>query len=92
MAIETQGSSGESSEIFITRLRKMLPIARRSTSWQLFQATDFNGSSDRQIFGAMTLDFEFGATNSHHSVCSENFPFYLGYSARFARLSLLAII
>ena len=42
VALEVQGSLGESSEIFITR------SARRSTSWQLFEATDFIGSSDRQ--------------------------------------------
>ena len=48
VALEVQGSLGESSEIFITRLCKMLSFARRSTSWQLFEATDFNGSSDRQ--------------------------------------------
>ena len=48
VALEVQGSLGESSEIFITRLCKMLSSARRSTSWQLFEATNFNGSSDRQ--------------------------------------------
>ena len=48
VALEVQGSLGESSEIFITRLCKLLSFARRSTSWQLFEATDFNGSSDRQ--------------------------------------------
>ena len=48
MALEVQGSLGESSEIFITRLCKLLSFARRSLSWQLFEATDFNGSSDRQ--------------------------------------------
>ena len=48
VALEVQGSSGESSEIFITRLLNALSFARRSTSWQLFEATDFNGSSDWQ--------------------------------------------
>ena len=37
MALEVLGSLGESSEIFITRLCKMLSFARRSTSWQLFE-------------------------------------------------------
>ena len=48
VALEVQGSLGESSEIYITRLCKMLSFARRSTSWQLFEAMDFNGSSDPQ--------------------------------------------
>ena len=48
VALEVQGSLGESSEFFITRLCEMVSFARRSTSWQLFEATDFNGSSDRQ--------------------------------------------
>ena len=48
VALEKQVSLGESSEIFITRLCKVLSFARRSTSWQLFEATDSNGSSDRQ--------------------------------------------
>ena len=48
VALEVHGSLGESSEVFITRLCKMLSFARRSTRWQLFEATDFNGSSDRQ--------------------------------------------
>ena len=43
VAIEVQGSLGESSEIFVTRLCKMLSFARRSTSWQIFEATDLNG-------------------------------------------------
>ena len=48
VALEVQGSLGESSETFITRPRRMLSFARRSTSWQFFEAADFNGSSDRQ--------------------------------------------
>ena len=51
MALEVQGSSGESSEFFITCLCKnAMSFARRSTSWQFFEfeAMDFNGSSDRQ--------------------------------------------
>ena len=45
MALEVQGSLGESSEIFIMRLCKMsaLSFARRSTSWQLSEFS-FNGS------------------------------------------------
>ena len=46
VALEVQGSLGESSLIFITRLCKMLSFARRLTTWQLFEATDFPGSSD----------------------------------------------
>ena len=38
VTLEIRGSLGESSEIFITRLCKMLSLARRSTSWQLFEA------------------------------------------------------
>ena len=37
VALEVQGSLGESSEIFITRLCKMLSFARRSTSWQFLK-------------------------------------------------------
>ena len=49
VALEVQGLSGESSEFFITRLCKIaMSFARRSKSWQLFEAMDFNGSSDRQ--------------------------------------------
>ena len=48
VALEVQGSLGESSEIFITRLLNALSFARRPKSWQLFEAMDFNGSSDRQ--------------------------------------------
>ena len=33
MAMEVQGSLGESSDTFITRLCKMLSFARRTTSW-----------------------------------------------------------
>ena len=38
VAMEVQGSLGESSEIFITRLCKMLLFVRRATSWQLFRS------------------------------------------------------
>ena len=48
VAMDVQGSLGESSEIFISCLWNDLSFARRSTSWQLFEATDFIGSSDRQ--------------------------------------------
>ena len=48
VALEVQGLLGESSEIFITRFCKILSCARRSTSWQFFKATDFNGSSERE--------------------------------------------
>ena len=49
VALEVQGSLGESSEIFVTRLCKMLYRShddQRADSF--FEATDFNGSSDRQ--------------------------------------------
>ena len=50
VALEVQGSLSDSSEIFITRLCKMLcrKMLCRSTSWHLFEAAVFNGSSDRQ--------------------------------------------
>ena len=39
--LEVQGSLGKSSEIFFTRPpESALSFARRSTSWQLFEATD----------------------------------------------------
>ena len=44
VALEVQGSLGEISEFFITRLTS----AQQSTNWQLFEATYFNVSSDRQ--------------------------------------------
>ena len=48
MALEVQGSLGESSEIFIMRFCKMLCRSHddQRTSWQLFEATDYNGSLD----------------------------------------------
>ena len=49
--MEVQGSLGESSEIFVLRLCKMLCRShddQRAGSFLIFEATDFNGSSDRQ--------------------------------------------
>ena len=47
VTLEVLGSSGESSENHAS-LYNALSFARRSMSWQVFEATDFNGSLDRQ--------------------------------------------
>ena len=49
VAWEFQGSSGESNEIFITRLCKMLCRSHDDQrAGRFFKATDFNGSSERE--------------------------------------------
>ena len=49
VALEVQGSLGESSEISVTRLCKMLCRSHDDQrSGSFFEAADFNGSSDRQ--------------------------------------------
>ena len=49
VALEAQGSLGESSEIFITRLCEMLCRSHdNQRAGNFFQVADFNGSSDWQ--------------------------------------------
>ena len=56
----------ESSEIFITRLGKMLSFA---TSWQLFEATYFNGSLDLQ-YGPCSGNCERQMRSKNFITCS----------------------
>ena len=48
VAIEVQGSLGESTEMFITRLCKLLCRVNAINELAVFEATDFDGSSDWQ--------------------------------------------
>ena len=51
VAMEVQGSLGDCSDIFITRLCKSMCVsfARRSTRWQLLIAAELERSSNRQL-------------------------------------------
>ena len=58
LALEVQGCLGESSEIFVTHLCKMLCRSHDDQrAGSFFEATDFNGSSDRQC-GLCSRDCE----------------------------------